>query len=315
MYVERFLPFIGRCGPLIRYEIEKGAVRRYADAMGAQDAVFYDEQCAASSCWGRIPVPEGFYKTFDYGKVPGLEEVQPQAGLIHGGDTYESFKPIFVGDVVFARNKVVDAFEKLGRSGRMVFLIRECSLLDAHGDYYCRSLTTAIMKEELFTAGLQLVKEKSHLLSKRQPLQALLSPAALQVGDELPRLALPAIGRAMIFRYAGLVDDFNPLHTDDQAARKLGFEKIIAHGMIGVSLQLNMAREWFGTSCRLQKLSLRFGVPVYVDDVLESSGKVCALFYGQAEDTVECDLYLHNQHGQCVSTVHAVFVIPAHTGV
>lgn len=304
MYMERFLPFIGKCGPLVRHEIEKGLVRRYAESLSAEDLLYYDEDYAATTAGGRITVPPLFYKLFDYGLIPGLADVQPQSGLIHGGEEFQSFKPICAGDVVWARNKVVDVFEKQGKSGVMVFLTRECGIFDAEGNPYCLSFPTAIMKEELFKGGLSIGKQ---VFSKqqRQPLQAQLFAADFQPGSALPPFPPTEITRAMAINLSSLTNDFNPLHFDDEAARQLGFERSVAHGIIGVSLYLNMVREWFGPLCTVQKLSFSFGVPVLVGDVLSGSGEVLQVEQQISTDLLTCRLELHNSQEQrtCTATL------------
>lgn len=38
------------------------------------------------------------------------------------------------------------------------------------------------------------------------------------------------ISRVQIARYAGAVDDFNPMHVDEEFAKAAGMPSVIAHG-------------------------------------------------------------------------------------
>ena len=55
-----------------------------------------------------------------------------------------------------------------------------------------------------------------------------------QVGDKMIRRR--AIGSQQISLFSALVGDLNPIHSDPFAARAVGFEAPIAHGMVAGSL-------------------------------------------------------------------------------
>jgi len=70
--------------------------------------------------------------------IPALEHLR---GAFEGEVEYELFKPIRPGDVINASRKVMDVYEKVGRSGRMVFIVGETTLRDEQGEtvLVCRS--------------------------------------------------------------------------------------------------------------------------------------------------------------------------------
>lgn len=50
---------------------------------------------------------------------------------------------------------------------------------------------------------------------------------------------LAAVSRRMLVQYSGIVQDFNPVHYDDEFARKAGLPGIIAQGPLTVTLVLD----------------------------------------------------------------------------
>jgi acyl dehydratase len=123
MSLKRFQPFVGMESAPVKNEVEKGAIRKFADAIGDPNPLYRDEEYAKTTRYGRIIAPPTFSRTFDYGEIPGLEF--KREGLIHGEQQFEYFRPIFAGDVLYCSTKLADVYEKEGKLGRMTFLVYE----------------------------------------------------------------------------------------------------------------------------------------------------------------------------------------------
>ena len=79
----------------------------------------------------------------------------------------------------------------------------------------------------------------------------------------LPSLPLPVISLSRIKDYAQASGDFNPIHTDPEAACLSGFPGVIAHGMLVMGMAGDAAlAEWFPGR------KLRFWHAAFVDFVL-----------------------------------------------
>lgn len=79
----------------------------------------------------------------------------------------------------------------------------------------------------------------------------------LQVGDHLPELALPPIGRTTLALFAGGSGDHNPIHLDPDAARAGGLGDVIAHGMLSMAYLGRLLTDW-APQDHLVSLSSRF---------------------------------------------------------
>lgn len=109
-------------------DIEKGAVRKFADAIGDPNPLFRDEEVAKHSRYGRLLAPPTFAMTLEYGDLPGL--LLPQEGLIHGEQTFYYSRPLFVGEAVYCLKRLTDVYVRGGATGKMTFLLFETRCAD-----------------------------------------------------------------------------------------------------------------------------------------------------------------------------------------
>ncbi len=115
--------FVGLSSEPVENTVEKGAVQKFAEAIGDPNPFYVDEAYALQGCHERLLAPPTFPRTFDYGYVPGLE--LPEAGLIHG-EFYISYeRPLYVGDEVLCSLKLKDSYDKESRNGLLGFLFFE----------------------------------------------------------------------------------------------------------------------------------------------------------------------------------------------
>lgn len=132
MSLQMFLPFVGAESSPVKNEVEKGAIRKFAEAIGDPNPIYRDEEYAKTTRFGRIIAPPTFSRTFDYGEISGLKF--KQEGLIHGEQQFEYFRPVFAGDVLYCSTKLADAYEKEGKLGRMIFLVYEQKAVNESGE-------------------------------------------------------------------------------------------------------------------------------------------------------------------------------------
>ncbi len=115
--------FVGLRSEPVRNPVERGAVRRFAEAIADPSPLYVDEEAAARSRYGRILAPPTFPRTFDYGKVEGLE--LPPAGLIHGEFRIAYERPLLVDEELLCRMELKDSYDKQSRRGLLGFLVFE----------------------------------------------------------------------------------------------------------------------------------------------------------------------------------------------
>jgi acyl dehydratase len=80
--------------------------------------------------------------------------------------------------------------------------------------------------------------------------------ADISVGDEGPVLQ-HTLTRADLVQYAGASGDFNPMHTDEVAAKEAGLTSVFGHGMYSAGLLATALTNWVGIG-NLRRYNVRF---------------------------------------------------------
>jgi len=146
--------YIGKVDPPHLREVEKGAIRRYADAVGDDNPLYYDEEYARKSRYGCIIAPPGFFgwakKTISsseglVGLIGAMIEAG-YAGILDGGMAYDFYLPVRVGDTLVVSPKVADITLKEGKT-KMMILRFEASYTNQNGDLVAKSYQTLIGRQ------------------------------------------------------------------------------------------------------------------------------------------------------------------------
>ncbi len=134
------------------FEIEKGAIRRWVEAIGDPNPLYHDEEYAKKTKYAGIIAPPGFLYNYAYpvkvGK-PAPHVKSPFWRGLDGGEEYEFFKPVRAGEVVTATAKLVDLYERQGRLGigKMLFQVEEITHRNQSGEVLAKTRKTNIFYE------------------------------------------------------------------------------------------------------------------------------------------------------------------------
>ena len=123
-------------------------------------------------------------------------------------------------------------------------------------------------------------------------------------------MSLPEIKRGIIQEninlYAEASQDFNPIHIDEDFAKKTPLGGTIAHGMLILAYVSQMMTAAFGRSWLAGgKLNVRFKNPARPGDTITVSGKILKVEKGEGQTFINCDVLCHNQNGEPVITGEA----------
>jgi acyl dehydratase len=118
-----YAEFVGLRSEPVRNLVERGAVRRFAEAIADPSPLYVDEDVAEQSRYGNLLAPPTFPRTFDYGRIEGLD--LPPAGLIHGEFRISYERPLLVGEEIVCGMQLKDSYDKQGRRGLLGFLVFE----------------------------------------------------------------------------------------------------------------------------------------------------------------------------------------------
>lgn len=113
-----------------------------------------------------------------------------------------------------------------------------------------------------------------------------MTDAIFRPGEELEPLAR-VVTREDVAAYAVASGDRNPLHLDDDFARSVGFDGVIAHGMFTLGHLSTALVRWCGSPERLLSLTAQFRSPVRMGDRIVAHGRVRSVEPAEAVATLD----------------------------
>jgi acyl dehydratase len=116
------------------------------------------------------------------------------------------------------------------------------------------------------------------------------------------------VSQSDIESFANLVGDRNPVHVNQDFAKKTRFGRPIAHGMWGLSLvSAVLGTKLPGPGTIYLSQTVRFTAPVYPGDTL--TAKVRVLEVRQDKPIVKLETTCENQEGTLILTGEAVVLV------
>jgi hypothetical protein len=133
----RYAHALGREAEPVTYEVERGHIRRFADAIGDDSPVYRGE--------GRVPAPPTF--------ATSLRPNDPREGLgidfkklLHGEQEFTYERPLYAGDRITVTARVSEAGVKEGKAGPMDLLTVESRGTDATGALVFTSRSLVVIR-------------------------------------------------------------------------------------------------------------------------------------------------------------------------
>src|ERR1700720_2153988 len=125
---------IGKSGEARTIEVERGAIRRFAEAIGDSNPLFNGESEARHTRFGGMIAPPTFGRSLS-AAIPDVKlDMGESFRGLDGGSDWEYFEPIRPGDRITVQSKLADLRESEGRLGTMVFITVETSYTNQQGE-------------------------------------------------------------------------------------------------------------------------------------------------------------------------------------
>ncbi len=139
--------YIGKAEKVEVVEIEKGLIRRFAEAIGDPNPLWQDEEYAKKTKYGGIIAPAELLVSSEFSSGVRVAEKLPLPAkrIIAGGADWEFYQPIRAGDVITTTHTLVDVYERQSKSGeKMTFLIFDSIHKNQRGEAVGKSRSTII---------------------------------------------------------------------------------------------------------------------------------------------------------------------------
>lgn len=129
---DEVLKQVGKAGEARTLDVERGAIRRFAEAIGDQNPLFNNEAEARNARFGGIIAPPTFCRSL-MAAIPDVKIDMPSSRGLDGGSDWEYFEPIRPGDRITVQTRIADLRESEGRLGTMVIITTETSYTNQFG--------------------------------------------------------------------------------------------------------------------------------------------------------------------------------------
>ncbi|MBI4236158.1 MAG: MaoC family dehydratase N-terminal domain-containing protein [Chloroflexi bacterium] len=153
---------IGRQGPPeTGYPVLEEEIRKYCYAYDDLNPLYLDPASAAQGPYGGIVAPPLFYaipfpkRWLMTGLRPdglpgdteaGLRPVLPLTRNMFGGVEVEFHTPVRPGDVLTRQSRLLDIYERRGRTGPLIFTVTETRYWNQRGETVCVQKVTSIAR-------------------------------------------------------------------------------------------------------------------------------------------------------------------------
>jgi acyl dehydratase len=122
----------------------------------------------------------------------------------------------------------------------------------------------------------------------------------LYIGQDLPNF-VRRVNQEHINLYAAASKDNNPIHIDQEFAKKTELGGTVAHGMLILAYVCSYMADNFGLYWLNSGLiNIRFKSPARPGDTLHISGKITGLENTEVYTTIRCDVLCQNQQHESV---------------
>ena len=101
------------------YNVDRHSVERFAEAIGDDNTIYFNETYAKKTMGGLI-APPTYVRLLRPNKLE-KEFPEPFSNLVDGGSSYNFYEHIYVGDKISVVSKLKDLFIKTGKIGDMLF--------------------------------------------------------------------------------------------------------------------------------------------------------------------------------------------------
>jgi acyl dehydratase len=126
-------------------EIEAGAIRRFAEAMGETNPIYFNEVAARAQGYRAVVAPLGFVVALRSSlSLQGAST--PNRTVLSSEQQIESFSPVCVGDKIMVASRIVEINQRPGTAGPLEFVVIEDEGKTPEGKLVYRARRTMILK-------------------------------------------------------------------------------------------------------------------------------------------------------------------------
>jgi acyl dehydratase len=118
-------------------DVEKGAIRRFAEAIGESSEIYFDETSARSLGYPGIVAPPTFPTTFRPPAKPEWIRGLDEGRFLAGEQGFRYRRPILAGDRLQCELRLTDIQDKRSSKGDMELIVQDLIVTSLSGEMVC----------------------------------------------------------------------------------------------------------------------------------------------------------------------------------
>ena len=132
----------------------------------------------------------------------------------------------------------------------------------------------------------------------------------VEAGQEIPTLVKHPTHIQMLM-WGGAVDDYNPMHADNEISTRAGYSEPIVFGPLIWSFLVQMITSWIGVDGQLNQIAVRHNTPAFAGDEVTSKGIIKAKYVKDDEHYVDLILQAdYTRSGEAGTIGSATVILP-----
>ncbi len=141
---------IGRAIEPHSADVEAGRLRLFAKATGETRPEYLDEAAARAAGHPGLPAPPTFVLCLDLEMADPFKWIRDIGvdirRVLHGGERFHYFAPVYAGDRLTFRSRVADILQK--KSSAKTFVVKETEVTNQHGRKVAEMRATIVVLEK-----------------------------------------------------------------------------------------------------------------------------------------------------------------------
>ena len=298
----------------------------YSDPGYAAKSRFGNLLCPPLATWKDIAPSIGF---FGAGQESHFQVPLPFNSYgLNGGSDWQFLRAAFVGDWITRRFRILDIYEKQGRSGPLVFVVRRETQTNQHGQVISLADRVSIHRalppgDRSQGAGDAAAEPPLQPVPVSPPVPDMVvpKPAAghreqryfedVVTGTEFPPVVKGPITTTHLVRWAAANGNYARIHWDLPFAQlRQGLTNVVVNGSLKNQYLGQLVLDFAGDEGWFKRFYVEHRGMDYPDDVITASGTVTDKTERDGFGYLDCRVGLRNSRGEETASGRATVVLP-----
>ncbi|MYC30863.1 MAG: hypothetical protein F4X65_12350 [Chloroflexi bacterium] len=297
----------------------------YQDAEYASRSRYAGIICPPLATWKDIGPPIGY---FGAGQESHFQVPLPFNSYgLNGGSDWQFLRPAYAGNWITRQFKVLDIFEKQGRSGLLVFIVRQETQTNELGQVISLAKRVSIHRSlpDQTDIGEQADGDLPSLtnvaVAPPLPDVILAKPEAKEaaqryyedvaIGDTLPPVVKGPMTTSHLVRWAAANGNYARIHWDLPFAQlQQGLPNVVVNGSLKNQYLGQLITDFAGDEGWFRRFFVQHRGMDFPGDVLAASGVVTGKRESDGFGLVDCTVELRNSRGGQTAAGQATVALP-----